>query len=87
MKTIVIGKFKVETPKNVLLDESFCLRSKAFSFRWGSDNIVKLRDISKSHSKKVIFEECYSYQFGAECQKGCDNYIIRSIIHEMFLLS
>ena len=29
----VIGKFKIETPKNVWIDEFVCLRSKAYSFK------------------------------------------------------
>ena len=29
----VIGKFKIETPKNVFIDEFVCLRSKAYSFK------------------------------------------------------
>ena len=34
----VIGKFKIETPKNVWIDEFVCLRSKAYSFK-GNGNI------------------------------------------------
>ena len=34
----VIGKFKIETPKNVFIDEFVCLRSKAYSFKC-QDNI------------------------------------------------
>ena len=26
----VIGKFKIETPKDIWIDELFCLRSKAY---------------------------------------------------------
>ena len=29
----VIGKFKMETPKNIWIDEFVCLRSKAYSFK------------------------------------------------------
>ena len=29
----IIGKFKIETPKNVIIDEFVCLRSKAYSFK------------------------------------------------------
>ena len=29
----VIGKFKIETPKNIWIDEFVCLRSKAYSFK------------------------------------------------------
>ena len=34
----VIGKFKIETPKIICIDEFVCLRSKAYSFRC-NDNI------------------------------------------------
>ena len=34
----VIGKYKIETPKNVWIDEFVCLRSKAYSFKCNEDN-------------------------------------------------
>ena len=34
-----IGKFKVETPKSIWIDEFVCLKSKAYSFKC-KDNIV-----------------------------------------------
>ena len=83
----VIGKFKTETPKNVFIDEFVCLRSKAYSFKC-RDNIEsrnKIKGISKSQSKRIKFEEHYNCLFGREYQKECDNYIIRSINHEMVL--
>ena len=46
----VIGKIKIETPKNVFEDEFVCLRSKAYSFKC-SDNTEsknKIKGISKS---------------------------------------
>ena len=46
----VIGEFKIETPKNVFIDEFVCLRSKAYSFKC-KDNIEsknKIKGISKS---------------------------------------
>ena len=55
----VIGKFKIETPKNVLIDEFVCLRSKAYSFKC-KDNVEtknKIKGISKSQSKDIKFEE------------------------------
>ena len=33
----VIGKFELETPKNIWIDELICLRSKAYSFKCGDD--------------------------------------------------
>ena len=83
----VIGKFKIETPKNVFIDEFVCLRSKACSFK-SKDNIeskIKIKGISKSQSKHIKFEEYYNCLFGGEYQKECDNYIIRSLNHEMYL--
>ena len=34
----VLGKFKIETPKNIWIDEFICLRSKAYSFQCVDDN-------------------------------------------------
>ena len=82
----VIGKFKIETPKNVFIDEFVCLRSKAHSFKCKviieSEN--KFKGISKSQSKHIKFEEHYNCLFGGEYQKECDNYIIRSLNLEMY---
>ena len=83
----VMGKFKIETPKNIFLDEFVCLRSKAYSFKC-NDNIEsknKIKGYSKSQSKHIKFEEYYNCLFGGKYQKACDNYIIRSLNHEMYL--
>ena len=83
----VIGKFKIETPKNIWIDEFVCLRSKAYSFKC-KDKIEsknKMKGISKSQSKHIKFEEYYNCLFGGEYQRECNNYIIRSINHEMVL--
>ena len=45
----VIGKFKIETPKNIWIDEFVALRSKCYAFECGHDNKNKLKGISKSH--------------------------------------
>ena len=83
----VIGKFKIETPKNIWIDEFVCLRSKAYSFKCknNDENKNKIKGISKSQSKHIKFEEYYNCLFGGEYQKECNNYIIRSINHEMVL--
>ena len=83
----VVGKFKIETPKNIITDEFVCLRSKAYSFRCKDDkeNKNNIKGISKSQSKHNKFEEYYNCLFGGEYQKECNNYIIRSINHEMVL--
>ena len=52
----VIGKFKIETPKNISIDEFVCLRSKAYSFEC-KDNIEsknKIEGFSKSQSKHIL---------------------------------
>ena len=81
----VIGKFKIETPKNIWIDEFVCLRSKMYSFISGDDSKNILKGISKSQSKLIKFEEYYNCLTRGEYQKECDNYIIRSISHEMYL--
>ena len=83
----IIGKFKIETPKKIWIDEFVCLRSKAYSFKCkdNKEDKNKIKGISKSQSKHIIFEEYYNCLFGKEYQKECNNYIIRSINHEMVL--
>ena len=83
----VIGKFKRETPKNNWIDEFVCLRSKTYSFKC-KDNIEsknEIKEISKSQSKHIKFEEYYNFLFGGEYQKECEIYIIRSLNHELYL--
>ena len=65
----VIGKFKIETPKTILIEEFVCLRSKMYSFKCVEDLKNKLKGISKSQSKHIKFEECYNWLFGGEYQK------------------
>ena len=83
----VIGKFQIETPKNIWIDEFLCWRSKAYSFKCNdnTESKNKMKGISKSQSKHIKFEEYYICLFGGEYQKECDNYIIRSLNHEMYL--
>ena len=81
----VIGKFKIDTPKNIWIDEFDCLRSKMYAFKCGDDSKNKLKGISKSQSKHIKFEEYKTCLDGEEYQGECNNYIIRSINHEMLL--
>ena len=83
----VIGKFKIETPKNIWIDEFVYLRSKAYSFKCNdnTESKNKIKGISKSQSKHIKVEEYYNCLFGREYQRECSNYIIRSINHEMVL--
>ena len=81
----LLGKFKLETPKNIWIDEFVCLRSKMYSLKFSNGNKNKLKGISKSQSTHIKFEEYYNCFFGGEYEKECDNYIIRSPNHEMYL--
>ena len=81
----IIGKFKIETPKNIWIDEFVCLRSKMYAFKCGDDSKNKLKGVSKSQSKNIKFEEFKKSLDGEEYQRECDGYIIRSINHEMVL--
>ena len=56
-----------------------------YAFKCGDDSKKKLKGISKSQSENIKFEEYYNCLFGREYQKECDNYITRSINHEMVL--
>ena len=60
----VFGKFKLETPNSISIDEFVCLRSKMCSFKCGNDIRNKLKGISKSQSKHIKFEEYYNCLFG-----------------------
>ena len=53
----VIGKLKIETPKNICIDQFVCLRSKIFAFKCGNDSKKKLKGISESRSKHIKVEE------------------------------
>ena len=81
----VVGKFKIETPKIIWIDEFVALRSKCYAFKCGDNSKNKLKGISKSYSKNIKFVEYYNCLFGREYQQECDNYILRSINHDMIL--
>ena len=81
----VVDKFKIETPENIWVDEFVALRSKCYAFKCGDNSKNKLKGISKSQSRNIKFDEYYNCLFGREYQQECDNYILRSIIHEMVL--
>ena len=44
-----------------------------------------MKGISRSQSKRIKFEEYKKCLDGENYQKGCDNYFLRSINHEMYL--
>ena len=81
----VIGKFKIETRKNIWIDEFICLKSKMYAFKCGNDSKNKLKGISKSQSKHINFEEYKNCLDGEEYPRESNTYIIRSINHEMRL--
>ena len=81
----VIGKFKIETPKNIWIDEFICLRSKMYAFKCGNDSKNKLKGVSKSQSKNLKFEEYKICLDGEELENECINYILKSINHNMFM--
>ena len=81
----VIGKFKIETPKNLWTDELIALRSKMYALKCGDDSKNRLKGISKSYSENIKFEDYYNCLFGGEHQQECDICFIRSINHEMEL--
>ena len=56
-KKKVIGKYEMETPKNIRIDEFFCLRNKMSSFKCGDDIKNKLKGTSKSQSKRFKLAE------------------------------
>ena len=83
----VIGKFKIETPKNIFTDEFVCLRSKMYAFKckYETEDKNKLKGISKSQSKIIKFQEYYICLFAKEIIKECEIYRLRQINHEMYL--
>ena len=81
----LIGTFKIRTPKNIWIDEFVCLRNKMYAFKCGDDSKNKLKGIPNSQSKNNLFEEHKKCLGGEKCQEVCENYIIRSINHEMYL--
>ena len=81
----MVGKYKLETPTKIWIVEFFCLRSKKFLFNCGDISKNKLKSISKSQSKHIKLEGYKKCLNGEECQRECDNYVLRSINHEMYL--
>ena len=77
----VFGKFIIQTPISVWIDEFVCLRSKMCSFKCGDDSHKKLKGVSKSQSKHIKIEDYKKCLDGEEYQRKCNNYIN----HEMHL--
>ena len=56
-----------------------------YAFKCGDDSKNKLKGISKYQSKNIKFEEYKKCLDGYDYQKEYDNFIIRSINHDMVL--
>ena len=56
-----------------------------YAFKCGNDCKNKLKGVSESQSKHVKFAEYKKCLYGMDYQRECNNYILRSINHEMQL--
>ena len=81
----VLGKLKIETPKNIFVDEFIALRSKMYAFNCGDDSKNRLKGISKAQSNNIKFEEYKICLDGEELENECIKYILRSINHDMYM--
>ena len=54
-----------------------------YSFKCGDDK--KIKGVSKSQSKHIKFEEYKKCLDGKNYQEECENYMLRSVNHEMYL--
>ena len=82
----VFGKFEMETSEKIWIDEFICLRSKMYAFKCGEDSKNKLKGLSKSQSRNKNFEDYYNCLCAGKYQQESDNYLTRSLNHEMYLL-
>ena len=55
------------------------------SFKCGDDGKKRLKDVSKSQSNCIKFEEEKNFLDREEFQRECDKSIIRSLNHGMYL--
>ena len=81
----MIGKFKIETPKKIWIDEFICLVSKMYAFKSGNDSKNELKRICKTQSKNIKFEEYHNCLFGGDYEKECESDITKSRNLEMYL--
>ena len=61
------------------------MRTKAYSIKSGSDIKRDCNCISKCEWKIIKLEEFYICLFQREKQKQCDNFIMKSINHDIYL--
>ena len=85
----VLGKFKIETPKNIWINEFIALtKRKLIRFKCNNndEDKNKLKGITKTQTKNIKFEEYYTIVYlDLNYQKECDNFVIRALNHEMFM--
>ena len=83
----VLGKFKIETPKIIFIDEFVALRSKMYAFKCKDkeEDKNKLKGISKSQSKNIKFEEYAKSLNGEKFENECVNYILKSSNHNIYM--
>ena len=81
----VVGKFKMETPETIWIDEFVASRSKCYAFKCGLDSKKKLKVISKSYSKNIKFGEYKNCLEGEKYQEEVENYILESVNQEIYL--
>ena len=74
-----------KTLKTENLDEFVALRSKCYASKCGNGTKNKLKGISKSFSRNINNDEYYNCLLGEDYQQEDDNYIIRSLDHELYL--
>ena len=80
-----IGKFKIETTKSIWKDEFIALRIKCYAFECGDDSKNKSKSIFKSPTKFFKFVEYNICLDGKESENECDNYILKSVNHDMYV--
>ena len=77
----VTGRFKLETPRKIYIDEFLFLISKMFAYKCANDNKLYSKGICDSLSKIIKIEEYRIYLHSRENQKECDNFIRKSMNH------
>ena len=81
----VIGNFEIETPENVWINELVCLRSEVYAFTCGDESKIKLKEKANIIRKILNLRKIKKCLDGEEYEKECDNYILRTLNHEMYL--
>ena len=56
-----------------------------YAFNCEDKSKKNLKVFQKDNGEKIKFEEYYNCLFGGKIQQECNNYILRSINHKMYL--